>query len=120
MYILRHLAAVVLGYLVFGVSAFALFQITGREPHEAASLGFMIGSTLYGMAFAALGGFVAAKIAPEGPILHAGAVMLLIELLGFAALLARPSEAIWSQIAVMVLMAPSALAGGWMHKLSKA
>jgi hypothetical protein len=118
MNILRHLAAVVAGYLVFGLSAAALFQISGRQPHDAAPLGFMIGATAYGMSFAALGGYVAAKLAPEGPILHAGAVTMLIELGAFASLLARVGDSIWSQLAAVVLMGPCALAGGWLVKRS--
>ena len=113
MNILRHLAAVVVGYLVFGLAAAALFQLSGRAPHEAAPLGFMIGSTAYGMVFAGLGGYLAARMAPEGPILHAGAVMMLSELGAIASLLASLSESIWSQIAAIALMAPSAIVGGW-------
>ena len=120
MTILRHLAAVVAGYLVFGVSAVALFQLSGRDPHAAAPLGFMIGSTLYGMGFAALGGYVAAKIAPEGPMLHAGAVMMLIELGALASLLATLNEPLWSPMAALLFMGPSALAGGWIVKKKNA
>ena len=41
----------IVGYLVFAVSAVALFVVTGRDAHAEAPVWFMVGSTLYGMLF---------------------------------------------------------------------
>ncbi len=64
---MRSLIAVIAGWVVFGVSAAMLFQLSGRDPHEPATIAFMIGSGIYGAVFAAAalaGGFVAAARRP--------------------------------------------------------
>src|SRR6185312_7442186 len=89
---LRSIGAVAAGYLVFGASAALLFQLSGQAPHEAAPFAFKIASIIWGAVFA----LVAALIA-------LGALI---------SLLARPSDAIWSQVSALVVMAPCALIGG--------
>jgi hypothetical protein len=110
---LRGVVGVVAGYLVFGISAGFLFRATGQDPHAPATLAFIVFSTLYGMAFAFLGGFVAATIAGIRSLVPAVAVGTLIAAGAIVSLLARPgSGEIWSQLAALLLMAPSAIAGG--------
>jgi len=109
----RAVGAVLAGYLVFGVAAAALFAVTGRDPHVAAPMGFMIARTLYGMVFAALGGYVAARRAARRPGAHAVAVAAVMAFGAFVSLFTRPGgEALWSELAALVLMVPSAAAGG--------
>lgn len=110
MSILRSIAAVVGGYLIFAIPAFALFQLTGREPHAAQPLWFMVVSTLYGMLFAALGGFVAARIAPMRPSLHATIVAGVLAL-GAIVSLVTSTGASWSQWTALIFMAPSTFLG---------
>ena len=113
MSVLRSIAAVVLGYLVFAVSAGLLFRILGADPHAPQSPGLMAGSVVYGMAFAFVGGLAAIRLAPRRPGLHAALVSLLIAAGAAASLLASPAnDAKWSQRAAIVLMAPSALLAG--------
>lgn len=110
---MRSVAAVAAGYLVFAVSAVVLFQVSGRAPHAAVPTSFLMWSTAYGAAFAALGGFLAARVAPSRPVRHAAAVGLVIFALALASLLASPAgDSVWSQIAAMAVMAPAAWAGG--------
>ena len=110
---LRSIGAVAFGYLIFAISAFMLFQIAGRDPHATQPLGFTIFSIVYGMAFAALGGYVAARLAPSRPRAHAAAVAIVLAIGAIASLVASPgSHAQWSQWAAVVLMAPSAYFGG--------
>lgn len=59
---MRVVSGVILGYLVFGLSAFALFRITNHDPHAPASTSFEIGSIVYGILFALLAGYVASFI----------------------------------------------------------
>jgi hypothetical protein len=111
---MRSVAAVVAGYLIFALSAVVLFQITGQAPHRPVTAVFMIGSTVYGIGFAALGGSVAARLAPTRPLLHAGIVAGLIMLGAAVSLLtAARADARWSQVAALVLMAPAAWLGGY-------
>jgi hypothetical protein len=110
----RSVAAVVFGYLIFAVSAVLLFQISGQAPHAPASPAFMVGSTLYGVVFAALSGYVAGRLARHHPVRHASAVAGLIALGAAASLLGQArSGGVWSQLAALLLMAPAAWVGGY-------
>ncbi len=113
MRVLRSLTAVVGGYLIFALSAVALFQLSGRDPHAPQPLWFEAAAVLYGMAFAALGGFVAARVAPTRALLHAGGVAAILALGASVSLVASPGAgATWSQWAALALMVPSAWLGG--------
>jgi hypothetical protein len=109
MNLLRSIAAVVLGYIVFAVSAALLFQVLGANPHAPQSTGFMAGTVAFGMAAAFLGGLLATRLAPRRRGLHAGLESLLIAAGATASLLASPpADATWSQWTALFLMAPSA------------
>lgn len=109
MKIVRSVAAVILGYAVFAVSAVALFNFAGRDPHAPQSLGFILFAVVYGIIFAGLGGLVAARIAPGKRTIHAAFVTLIIALGAAVSLVARPGAgSTWSQWAALIVMAPSA------------
>src|SRR5260370_757014 len=74
----RSIVSVIVGYLIFALSAFALFQISGQPPHQAAPAPFIFGSIIFGAMFALLGGYVAAWLAKRRPLAHcfAGAALL--------------------------------------------
>ena len=110
---MRRLAAIVAGYLIFGLSAAALFAVTEQDPHVPASTTFMVLSTIYGMFFAALGGFAAAALARQPSPASAATVAALIALGATVSLISQlGAGAIWSQLAALIMMAPSALVGG--------
>jgi|CXWL01.1.fsa_nt_gi peptidoglycan/LPS O-acetylase OafA/YrhL len=109
----RSIGAILIGYLIFALSAVALFQGSGREPHAPQPTWFMTLSTLFGMVFAGIGGWVATKIAPSHPQRHAAAVAVLLGLGAGVSLLTSPAvDATWSQWAALLFMAPSAYLGG--------
>jgi hypothetical protein len=63
---MRTVLGVIVGYLIFGVTAFLMFRLTGHYPHgprEQATTGFMIVSIVVGIIAALIGGYVAAVIA---------------------------------------------------------
>ena len=106
---LRSIVAVILGYIVFAVSAALLFQSLGVNPHAPQSPAFMAGTAVFGMVFAFLGGLLAARLAPGRPGWHAGLVSVLIAAGATASLFASPAtDATWSQWAALLLMAPAA------------
>ena len=114
MAIVRSVVAVVTGYLIFAASAIALFKLTGQDPHAPANIGFMVLSIVYGVAFAALSGFVAAWLAKRYEFEHGLAVASVIAAIGAASMLTSAgSDAKWTQLAALLVMAPSAIAGGW-------
>jgi hypothetical protein len=111
--VLRTLGAVIGGYLVFALSAVALFQLSGRDPHVPQPLWFILASVAYGMVFAGLGGVATARLAPTRPLLHAGSVAVVLALGAGVSLAFSPGAgATWSQWTALTLMAPSAYLGG--------
>jgi hypothetical protein len=113
MKIVRSIASVIAGYLIFGISAGVLFRLAQRDPHAPAPAAFMILSTVYGVVFACLGGYAAARIAQRLELLHAAILALLMAtgaLISLFAELGRGSA--WSQIAALLFMAPAAALGG--------
>lgn len=113
---MRSLLAILIGYSVFGLSAVLLFQLAHVDPHQQPGFGFMFGSALYGILFAAAAGYVAAWIAARKETMYAGIVALIIALLALISIFAQPGlPTYWSQIAAIVLMAPTAVFGGWLR-----
>jgi hypothetical protein len=114
---LRSIGVVLVGYVPFGISAVLLFKLTGRDPHAPAPVSFMLLSTLYGMAFAVLAGYLAARLAGRRPLSHAIAVAGIIGLGALISIVLRPvGAALWSQLAALVLIAPSAILGGLIRR----
>ena len=109
---LRSIGAVAAGYIIFGASAALLFQLSGQAPHANAPLAFKAASIIWGTVFALVAGWLTARIAGRKPTVHAGVVAGLIALGALVSLAAQPLAAKWSQIAALVIMAPSAVLGG--------
>ena len=111
----RSILAVVIGYLIFGVSAWLLFQFASIDPHAAPDASFLVLGSLYGSLFAFLGGYLSAVIARKKAILHASIVAVIIAAAAIASLfLAEGSH--WSELATIFLFAPMAILGGMLRK----
>ena len=117
---LRSIGAVAAGYFIFAASAALLFQLSGQEPHGAAPLTFRIASVVWGAVFALVGGWLAAHVAVRRPATHAAVVAALIALGAIVSMLARPSDAMWSQLSALIVMAPCAWLGGVLAARRKA
>lgn len=114
---LRSVSGVLVGYLIFALSAAALFALSGKDPHAPASPVFMIGSILYGVAFSTIGGYVAALIGRRFEVEHSLAVAALIAVLGAASLLAESAqESKWTQLGTVLVIAPAAMLGGYFRQ----
>jgi hypothetical protein len=112
--LLRSIVAVLLGYVLFAASSGAIFIVSGHAAHAPASMAFMSVTIVAGMAFAAAGGYVAGWLAGRRPMAHALAMAVVLAV-GAAVSLAMTigHGAVWSQVAALLLMAPSAVLGGW-------
>jgi hypothetical protein len=108
---LRLLAGVVLGYLLFAFSAIVIFQVLGRDPHAAAPPAIIVGTIGAGLIAAFVGGYVGAMVA-RGRERTAGLVIgAIILIIAVAAVIAEPgSDARWSQLSAF-FMAPVAVLG---------
>jgi hypothetical protein len=114
--VLRSIVAVLLGYALFAISAFALFRVTGHDPHAPASVAFMLVAVIEGVVFASAGGYVAAWIAGRRPLAHAVAMAVVLAVGAAASLAATLGHgAVWTQVTALVFMAPAAVIGGRMR-----
>lgn len=109
---LRSAGAVAAGYMVFGGSAFLLFQLSGIDPHQPAPITFKIASTIWGCVFALVAGWLTARLAGTRPVVHAVVLAALIALGALASMVSVRGDAIWSPLSALVLMAPCAWLGG--------
>ena len=110
---MRTVIAVVIGYVLFALSAVVLFQVAHRDSHAATTIAFGIAAIVYGMAFAACAGLVADRIARRSDLWAPRMVAALIALGAMISLLATWRQgAHWSQWTVIFLMAPAAMLGG--------
>jgi hypothetical protein len=109
----RSIIAVFVGYIIFAGSAVLLFQVSGHRPHAAAPLSFKAGTVVYGMFFAAAGGWVTAWIAARRPIKHGVLLACVIAAGAIVSLLFSNAAATWSQWSALLLMAPVAIGGSY-------
>jgi len=114
---MRLIFAVITGYVVFAVSAALLFQMTGQDPHATPDLMFAVMSIVWGVAFAALAGYVASRAAQREDLLPSLLVGCLIATGALASLLLEGKNASpWSQLSALLAMAPSTLLGGIVYR----
>jgi hypothetical protein len=109
---LRSIGAVAAGYFIFAVSAVLLFQLSGQAPHADAPLTFKIAAVVWGAVFALVAGWLTAHVSVRRPAAHAAAVAGVIAAGAIVSIAARPSDALWSQVSALVVMAPCAWLGG--------
>ena len=113
---LVSVGSVVLGYLVFALSAVVFFKLSGQAPHAAAPLSILLVSILVGVVSAFLGGYLAASLAGRKPLAHGLAVAVILAIGAGVSLVSTIGHgAIWTQVAALLLMAPSAALGGWVR-----
>lgn len=121
-----NVAAIVTGWLtdtltslVFGGIVASIVGGDGASEDEIVarmndSLGLLLSTFAVGLAFTAIGGYVAAAIAKQRPIPHAAAVGVLSLLTSLSLSLAGPSDGpLWLQLAGYALTIPMAVFGGW-------
>lgn len=112
---MRTALGVLAGYILFAFSASALYVVTGRDPHAAASASFLVGRVAFGVAVAALAGLLAGRIARERHRVAALSLALVIAAGAVVSMMERPDVAtLWTQMAAVLLMAPAAVAADWL------
>ena len=118
MNIVRNVLAVIVGYLIFAVSAVLLFNLSGIDPHADASIGTIALVVAFGGAFAFIGGYFTKLIAATKTMIANDALAIITA--GFAAFLLFKSPGNhYTQIAAIFLFAPLSLVGGFMRRRSE-
>ncbi|WP_339811387.1 hypothetical protein [uncultured Imperialibacter sp.] len=111
MKVFRNILAVVIGYLVFAVSAVLLFQMSGIDPHNDPSPGIIALTIGYGLVFSFLGGLLAQPISGSGKLTVNYFLAGLMA--AFAAFSMFKSEGNhFTQLAAIFLFSPASVLGG--------
>ena len=118
MKILRNIAAIIVGYLIFSVSAVLLFKLGGIDPHAESGIGTKAGVIVFGAVFALIGGYAAKLIAATKAL--SVNIILSVLMASFAAFSFFKSEGEhYTQIAAILLFAPASLLGGFIRRRSE-
>jgi hypothetical protein len=109
----KSIVAVIVGYLIFGVSSAFLFAASGHDPRLFPTLTFLLCAVVYGTLVAAVSGYVTARLAPARPLCHARIVAVMIGAIAILSMIVEGhAGSLWSEVAVLALMAPAAAFGG--------
>ena len=118
MNIVRNVLSVIVGYLIFAVSAVLLFNLSGIDPHADASIGTITLVVVFGSVFAFIGGYLTKLIAAISTLV--ANYVLAILMAGFAAFSFFKSPGThYTQIAAIFLFAPMSLVGGFLRHRSE-
>ena len=108
---LRVALGILAGDLLFAGLSVLTFHVLGQDPHEFATTKVIVGTAALGALFAVGGGYLAATIARQAPVLAGLGVAVLIALGAVTSVLVARPASIWSQVAAAVVMAPAAVGG---------
>jgi heme A synthase len=127
-FILQSVGAVIAGYVVSALLTGITIAALGAlfpESYRPENIGWVVFNVIYGCAFAVLGGYVVAWLAPSRPMAHAlvlGVLMALFALLtSHAVSMAPPSPEYaiqpgWYYPVLAVTVLPSILLGAWLQQ----
>jgi len=110
---LRAIAGIIVGYLIFAVPSFLLFRITGHDPHAPASVALEVSAILCGVVFALLGGYMGTTISGRSAWWVSLTIAGILASGAIASLIATGMS--WSPVAALICMAPAVLVGGWLR-----
>ena len=111
MKIVRNIAAVIVGYLIFAVSAVLLFNVSGIDPHAETGLTTKFGVVVFGCVFSFIGGYFAKLIAAANALTVNIVLAILMAAFATFSFFKSPGEH-YTQIAAIFLFAPASLLGG--------
>ena len=125
--IFQSIGAVVAGYLVSAVLTAVTIAILGvlfPESYTAENIAWVVFNVIYGCAFAVIGGYVVARLAPSRPFAHAtvlGVLMAVFALITGSAMSSAPpspeyaNQPGWYYLVLAITVLPSILLGAWLY-----
>ena len=113
--VLRCIAGVIAGYLVFAISSLLFFRLNGIDPHAKAEPGTMAAVVVFGMIASLVAGIVAKLIAPSARRWANLGLGALIAAFALVSLLMSPGEH-YTQVAAIILFAPIAVVAGYLGR----
>ena len=118
MNVVRNILGVIVGYLIFAVSAVLLFKLSGLDPHMDAGIGKMVMVIVFGVVFSFAGGYVTKLIAATNT--QRANYALAVLMAGFATFSLFQSQGNhYTQIVAIFLFAPLSLVGGLIRRRSE-
>jgi hypothetical protein len=112
---LRNIFGVVIGYLIFALSAVTLFGFSGIDPHVETDVTTTASVIIFGCVFCFIGGYFCKMIADTKTLRSNSALALLLA--GFAAFSFFKSDGShYTQIAAIFLFSPMSLLGGFFRQ----
>jgi ABC-type Mn2+/Zn2+ transport system permease subunit len=108
---LRTIAGIVVGYLIFAVPSFLLFRLTHTDPHAPAPVMFEGIAIILGMVFASLAGYFGTTISRRRTMWVAFTIAAILAAGAIFSMIATGVN--WSPMWALICMAPAAVAGGW-------
>jgi hypothetical protein len=107
----RKIIGVILGYLIFAISAVAFFKLSAQDPHADPTTVFVIATAVWGAVFSFIGGLVAQLIAKTTD-LKINYILAFI-MAAFAAFsLIKTGGNHWTQLLAIFIFAPTSIPGG--------
>jgi hypothetical protein len=113
----RCVAGWLVGYLISCISSILFFTAGHIPPHMPASSTVMWITAIYGVVFAVIGAVVGANFSRKHALGIGAAIALTIGLAGLASWYATPTDAHWTQVIAIFLMAPAAQFGALFRRL---
>jgi hypothetical protein len=110
---MRTISGIIIGYLVFAVSAFLLFRVTHQDPHAPTVMGVEIMAIAYGVFFAFFAGYWGTPIAGRSDRLVAGIIAAVMATMAIVSMMAKGVS--WSPMAALIFMVPAELVGGYVQ-----
>ncbi len=121
MTLLKSLGAIFAGFTAMVVLVLVGTPVIAKlllaDPAQPLTPAYLRVNLLSGFVFAGVGGWIAAHLAPTGPLWHAGAMALLVLVLGIATAgqggAVRAGQPQWYAWTLPFVGAGGALLGGW-------
>jgi len=107
---LRTIAGIVVGYLIFALPSYCLFRLTHVDPHAPALLSFEVAAVVLGIGFALLAGYVGTAITRRRTMWVAVSISAILAAGAISSMVATGIN--WSPIAALICMVPAVLLGG--------
>lgn len=92
-----------------------MLKLLARDPHELADTKFVVATVSLGVLFAIAGGYLAATVARDAPVLAGLGVAIVIAGGAITSLITSHPTSILPQLATAVLLAPAAVLGGYLR-----
>ena len=118
MNVVRNVLGVIVGYLIFAVSAVLLFNLSGIDPHADTTVGTVALVIVFGAVFAFAGGYLTKLIVTTKTLIANYALAIIMASFAAFSFFKSPGNH-YTQIAAIFLFAPLSLVGGFLRHRSE-